>query len=57
LELIGPYKGKGKIKTIVNPGQELIVLFKMDAYNCPISFVIPYPKAIKLFWFTTIIIN
>ena len=43
LTLLKPYAGNGKIKTVVKPGQELIVLFKIHSYKIPDQITIPLP--------------
>ncbi len=47
MRLLKPYAGHGKIRTSVEPGKELIILFKMDAYKISPSFTIPLPRVIK----------
>ena len=48
LMLKKPYKGQGVIKTMVEPGKELIVLFRMKAYSYPASITLPTPKIYNL---------
>lgn len=48
MRLLKPYAGYGKIKTAISPGQELIILFKMDPYKTAASFTIPLPRVYKL---------
>ena len=48
LSLKKPYKGQGVIKTMVEPGKELIVLFRMKAHSYPTSITLPTPKIYNL---------
>ncbi len=48
MRLLKPYKGNGKMKMAVYPGQQLIVLFKLDPYKTSASFTVPLPRVYKL---------
>lgn len=48
MRLLRPYAGNGKIRTVVEAGKELIILFKLDPYKSSPSFTIPMPKVIKM---------
>jgi hypothetical protein len=43
-----PYRGKGVIKTSVEAGKELIVLFRIKSQNFPTSISLPTPKLYNL---------
>ena len=43
-----PYRGRGVIKTSVEAGKELIVLFKLKSQTYPASITLPAPKIYNL---------
>lgn len=43
-----PYKGQGTIKTMVEPGKELIILYRMKSQNYPSNLTLPNPKIYNL---------
>jgi hypothetical protein len=43
-----PYRGQGVIKTSVEAGKELIVLFRLKSQNYPTSLTLPTPKIYNL---------
>lgn len=49
LELLPPYKGKGTLKLTVEPGKEVIVMFKMIPGDFSPSFSLPVPKMFFLY--------
>jgi hypothetical protein len=48
LTLEKPYRGSGIIKTFVESGKELIVLFRINAQTIPGAISLPYPKIYNL---------
>jgi hypothetical protein len=49
LELFSPYKGKGVFKLTVEPGKELIVLFRVIPGNYGGAWNLPMPKIFFLY--------
>lgn len=50
LVLKRPYKGQGNIKTMVEPGKELIILYRLKSQNYPSNMTLPNPKIYNLVW-------
>ena len=48
LVLKKPYKGQGNIKTMVEPGKELIILYRLKSQNYPTNMSLPNPKIYNL---------
>lgn len=47
LVLKKPYKRNGKIKTLIKPGQDLIILFRLKPYHYTEKLTIPIPKVYR----------